>query len=66
MNNIPKWKLNIIKWLAGGELIMINFVMHTMNVKDGKCVIYVPLPGDKITKEEAAKRAVLVPVKSII
>ncbi len=63
MNNLPKWKWNIIKWLAGNEPIILGFTMYPLNAKDNRTVVY--CPADKITSEEAAEKAVLVPVKSI-
>ncbi len=59
MNNLPKWKWNIIKWLAGDKPVLLNYCAFPQNVKDYKAVEY--YFADKITMEEAAKRAVLVP-----
>ncbi len=63
MNKLPKWKEYLITWLAGNEPIIMNFRMYPLNANDNRTVVYCPV--DKITSEEAAEKAVLVPVKSI-
>ena len=66
MNDLPKWKGKLIKWLAGDEAIFLNINIYTCALKEGFSVVYWPPAGVKITHEEAQERAVLVATKSVI
>ena len=59
MNNMPIWKYRIISWLAGGEPLLMNFTYFANNLPEGVAGVY--FPHEKISKEEAGKRGVLVP-----
>ena len=65
MNNLEKWKMRIIRWLAGDEPIMLNFVMNTTHLPDGISVVYLPMNDVKYDAEVLGAKAVLYPEKNV-
>lgn len=59
MNSMPVWKYRIISWLVGGKPLLMNFTYFANNLPLGVASVY--FPHEKISKEEAGKRGVLVP-----
>ena len=65
MKNFPKWKMELIKFIAGREPILLNFCLSNKNVPPGMSVVYLPAPGEKFSADQLGSKAFLFPIRSI-
>lgn len=65
MNNLSKWKMKLIKWLAGDEPVLLGFCISGTHLPDGIGAVYLPCDGKKYTTEELSSRGALFPIKNI-
>lgn len=65
MNNLPKWKNKLISWIAGGQPVLINFIVLGKSLPDGVSAIYLPCNGTKEDVSFYENKAILVPVVNI-
>ena len=59
-----KFRIWLIKLIANGEPICMNWLISDRNEKQD-CTIYIPEPEERLTSEEAEAKAVMVPLRNI-
>ena len=63
-DEMKTWKYNLIRFIANGEPVLLNWFM-SLPEKQGY-VAYIPSDSERLTPKEAAKKAVLVPLKNMV
>jgi len=66
MNNLSLWKTRLIKWLAGGEPVLLNWDINPQHIKGNASVVYIPLNDARIPHAELSKMGVLTPTRNAI
>jgi len=62
---IPKIKMKLIKWIANGEPVLLNWNINVTLVKNGKFAVYYPPPNKLYEEEELTKKAVLTSIRNV-
>ena len=66
MNKLPKWKISLIKWLAGKEPVLLNYVVFGSGLpKDKTAVIILPNPSEIRPQAYYENKCFLVPSKNV-
>ena len=66
MNNLPKWKMFLIKLIAGNEPVLLNFAVFRKHIPVGMHLIYISAQKEVRPCKYYEDRAFLVPSRNII
>jgi hypothetical protein len=60
---ISKFKLKLIRFIANGEPVVLNFMTNPELIKSGHCAVYYPPKNHTLSSKELTAKAVLTPLK---